>query len=152
MRGRHLEQRREQGLEYAPLIEPQAVDGAAWLGTDLAGHGAAHGLWISGAPSWDLGTVDFMLAARRKEARIVRRLQSLARAWDLFGASYREKHAKLVRRDVQRFRLLEQRLPVPPSANLDALWDSETYRLWFADSLQALGATPSLVAALREVA
>src|SRR5580700_10587296 len=48
-------------------VEPHVLATSAWLGGDLAGHVAAHGLWLEGEPSWSLDAVDFAAAARRKE-------------------------------------------------------------------------------------
>lgn len=125
-------------------IEPRAVESAAWLGGDLAGHIAAHGLWIEGKPGWDLGAVSFPAAARVKESRVARSVVALARAWDLLGPEYRVKHVTLLRRDVQRWRLLQRGFPIPPSAVLDAAWDAEPRGRWLADTLLGMNAPPEL--------
>jgi hypothetical protein len=139
--------RRICGLDLV-WIDPRALDTSAWLGSDLAGHVAAHGLWLDGEPGWDLGAVNFPKAALRKEARLSRSLRALARAWDLLGPEYRTKHATLIRRDVQRFHLLQRRLPIPPSAMLDALWAKELHRDWLADALLGLNAEHHLAQTL----
>lgn len=129
-------------------IEPRALETSTWLGSDLAAHIGAHGLWIEGRPGWDLGSVDFAKAALRKEARLVRSLRALVRAWDLLRREYQAKHAILIRRDVQRCTLLQRGLPIPPSAMLDALWIEDIHRDWFANALLALNAQPHLAQAL----
>ena len=91
-----------------------AVDTPMWLGGDLAGHVAVHGVWLHGEPCWDLGAVHSSAAARRKEARLVRSLRALEQAWGLLGPAYRAKHATLVRRDVQRVVAAPARGPRSP--------------------------------------
>jgi hypothetical protein len=143
--------RKVRGLDLV-WIEPHALETSVWLGGDLAGHVAAHGLWLEGEPCWDLGAVHFPMAARRKEARIARSLRALAQAWDLLGAGYRTKHATLLRRDVQRCYLLQRGLPIPPSAMLDDVWIREQYRDWFVDALIGLNAPSNLAKTLSKCA
>jgi hypothetical protein len=143
--------RRTYGLDVV-WVEPRALQTSAWLGSDLASHIAAHGLWLEGKPSWDLSTVDFSKAAFRKEARLARSLRSLSRAWNLLRPEYQAKHANLIRRDVQRFNLLRCRLPIPPSAMLDALWGGEQQCDWLADALLNLDAQPHLAQTLSKCA
>jgi hypothetical protein len=92
--------------------------------------------------------VDFPKAALRKEARLARSLDALARAWSLLGPKYQAKHATLIRRDVQRCFLLQRELPIPPSATLDALWAGERHHDWLADALLNLNAQPHLAQSL----
>ncbi len=127
-------------------IEPHALESKAWLAGDLAGHIAAHGVWLSGSPTWDVGCIDFAAAARRKEERLVRSLRALAGAWGLLGPAYRAKHATRIRRDIQRQRCLDGRVPIPPSAWLDERWIAEGTHGALADTLLALLAAPPDVA------
>ena len=129
-------------------IDPRALDTPAWLGGDLAGHVAAHGLWLEGEPCWDLSCVDFAAAARRKEARFVGSLRALAEAWDLLGPAYRMKHATLIRRDVQRWGVLQRGLPIPPSAVLDDRWTTEGPRSPLGEILVGLRVQPEFARAL----
>ncbi|MFT3765746.1 MAG: nucleotidyltransferase domain-containing protein [Minicystis sp.] len=131
--------RKLRGLDLV-WVEPSAIETSAWLGGDLAGHVAAHGIWLSGSPCWDLGAVDFAAAAHRKSDVLARSLAALAGAWDLLGPAYRAKHATLVRRDVQRWFLLQQKLPIPPSATLDESWAAGALHRPLAEALVDLGA------------
>jgi hypothetical protein len=139
--------RRLSGLDLV-WLDPAALDTTAWLGGDLAGHIAAHGVWLEGAPCWDLGALDFAAAAHRKEARLARALRALTQSWDLLGPAYQRKHATLLRRDAQRCLLLQRGIPIPPSAKLDDVWAGERSRDWFPNALRSLGATAGLALAL----
>ncbi len=129
-------------------VEPRAIETSAWLSGDLAGHVAEHGVWIEGEASWGLGAVDFAAAALRKEARLARYLHALTETWALLGPAYRAKHATLLRRDVQRWGLLQRGRPIPPTAALDELWSGDTARSWLAECFLGLCARPELARAL----
>lgn len=137
---------RSQRLRGIDLVwvEPRTLDTPTWLGGDLAGHVAAHGLWLEGLRGWDLGDVDFPTAARRKEARLTRQVRAIAETWRLLGAAYRLKHATSLRRDVQRCHLLQQAVPIPPSAVLDDDWIRDSDRAWFSERLLSHRAPPDL--------
>lgn len=127
------------------------VEGAAWLGGDLAGHVAAHGVWMHGEPSWRLADVRFDAAASFKERRLASRVRSLARTWELLGMAYQDKHAILLRRDIQRLELLHRHIAVPPTAFLDACWrpDSESCER-IREILLFVGAEARLSSAITE--
>ncbi|HSO00213.1 MAG TPA: nucleotidyltransferase domain-containing protein [Candidatus Nanopelagicales bacterium] len=131
-------------------IDASCLETAAWLGGDLAGHIAAHGVWLHGAPAWRIEDVSFSLAARRKEQRIARRIASIAQVWELWRAHYRQKHALRLRRDVQRLALLRAGIPIPPTAALDSAWDAQPASMQQLEAtLHALGADRDLA---REIA
>ncbi len=142
--------RRLSGVDLV-WIEPGSVEAATWLGGDLAGHVAAHGVWLHGAPPWRLEDVSFTLAARRKEERIARRIGSIAQIWELWRAPYRQKHAVRLRRDVQRLHLLLQRIPIPPTAVLDAAWLAQPASQELEATLCALRADRDLARELVEL-
>lgn len=140
--------RKLSGLDLV-WIDARSLEQEAWLGSDLAGHVAAYGAWLHGTPPWHAADLRFDLAARRKEERIARRLQSLARSWDLLGPSYRDKYATLVRRDAQRLEGFIGRAPVRPTALLDAAWRAhEDATRWLGELISHLGAEPWLIEAL----
>jgi hypothetical protein len=135
--------RKVRGLDLV-WVEPGMLESSEWLGGDLAGHIAAYGVWLDGAPAWEVGAVDFATAASRKETRLFRSLRALAPAWNMLGPAYRAKHATLLRRDVQRWRVLQNSLPIPPSAVLDGRFRAEGGRDGLGEALIALGARPDL--------
>jgi hypothetical protein len=140
--------RKRDGLDLV-WVSAEDVESGAWLGSDLAGHVAAHGIWLHGEPSFRLGDVRFASAARRKEERLACDVRGVGRVWDLLGAPYQRKHATLLRRDVQRLRSLERGVPVPPSAWLDARWRAEPASSGeLRDALLLLGASAALCSAL----
>ncbi len=94
-------------------IDHRDMHTRAWLGGDLAGHIAEYGCWFQGECHWRHHALDFIEAARRKEARLVRLMRAADRAWNLLGEPYRTKHAALLRREVQRRRLLLECVRIP---------------------------------------
>lgn len=144
---------RSQRLGRVDLVcvDPRALEGGGWLGGDLAGHVAAYGVWLHGACPWQRGDVRFDAAASRKEERIARKIQSLGRVWEHLGPSYREKHATLVRREVQRLALLGRGAAVPPTAHLDLAWlDDGVAPERLREALALLEVAPWLAEALVE--
>jgi hypothetical protein len=125
--------------------DARALEDAAWLGGDLAGHVAAYGTWLHGNCPWRSADIRFDLAAKRKEQQVVRRVRSVGRVWELLGPAYRDKHAVLLRREVQRLELLGRSVPVPPTMRLDLDWSggaSDLDRL--SKELAWFGADPLL--------
>lgn len=103
-------------------ISPAELTTPGWLTGELAGHIAAYGRWLHGAPDWTTAVACGPEAAARKARRLASRLAAIERAWPLLTTPYRRKHLTLLRRDLQRHALLARREPVPPSPSLDAAW------------------------------
>lgn len=103
-------------------ISPAELTTPGWLAGELAGHVAAYGRWLHGAPDWISAVACGPEAAARKARHLASRLAAIERAWPLLTAPYRRKHLTLLRRDLQRHALLARREPVPPSPSLDAAW------------------------------
>ncbi|MGK3988373.1 hypothetical protein WME99_35350 [Sorangium sp. So ce136] len=140
--------RKLHGLDLV-WVNARSVGQQAWLGSDLAGHVAAYGAWLCGTAPWHAVDLRFDIAAQRKEERIVRRIRSLARSWNLLGPLYRDKYATLVRRDAQRLDGLVSHAPVLPTALLDAAWRARHEAPnWLVERLRLLGAEPRLSEAL----
>jgi hypothetical protein len=107
------------------VISPLGIERGEWLGSDLAGHILVHGIWLIGTCPWNALQVRFDLAARRKAARLARKVVSLERSWSLLGERHRVKHMTQIRRDLQRLGMLERERAVPPTAYLDATNSSD---------------------------
>jgi hypothetical protein len=146
----HGRSRKLAGLDLV-FVEPRSLDDGTFFGGDLASHALAFGCWLDGACPWGSADLAFSLAARRKEERLARKLNSLSRAWELLGPAYRTKHATLVRRDVQRLASLHCRDAVPPTAYLDRDWlESPRAHRELREALTELGATRAFVDAIAQ--
>lgn len=103
-------------------ISERHVETNPWLGSELASHIAAFGVWIHGRSCWADRAYCSAAAAARKADAIRRRAAALNDRWSHLAPPFRKLHATLIRRDVQRFRLLREAQPVPPTRLLDEAW------------------------------
>ena len=95
-----------------------------WLGCELASHIAKYGVWIIGSDDWR-NTVQISSAAvYRKERRVESLMRSVERAWPRLHPLFQLKYRVTVRRELQRLRLLQARIAVPPTPILDWHWRS----------------------------
>ena len=105
-------------------VREEDVQSANWLGSELASHIGAYGVWLVGEDDWT-GLVSISNeAVSRKEQRVRRQLQGLEKYYDRILPSLRAKHLRRVRRQVQRLQHLRRNRPVPPSPLLDEIWAS----------------------------
>ena len=132
-------------------IPEGALSTDLWVGRELAGHVLEYGIWLHGAPLWCAADLRFDLAAKGKIARITRRLCALDGVWGSLRKAYRDKHARLIRRDVQRADLLSRGRPIPPAAVLDEAWRAAAYpAVWLAERLVRLGARSDVAESLAQ--
>ena len=117
-------------------IAPEDLQCERWTGSELAGHVQAWGRWIWGTRTWHAEITKAPHAVTLKGRRIVARARALELTWEDLSADHRHKHLTLLRRDLARYILLRQGLPVPPTTYID-------------DMLQVGNVSP---AALEEVA
>jgi hypothetical protein len=106
------------------VISARTADSRAWLGSELAVHVARYGTWIRGVSSW---RQDVHLSSRTieaKEHRVRAFMKYLPAAWSELEECFRVKYATKVRRETQRLILIEQGVPVPPTAILDRFWST----------------------------
>lgn len=93
-----------------------------WLGSELAQHVAAFGIWLHGQSDWGHSVFASRQAVLKKAAQIQDRIMALLPRWEHLLPSYHRKYSRLVRRDLQRLQLLSQGKPVPCSPILDRAW------------------------------
>jgi Nucleotidyltransferase domain len=111
--------RRDIDLVWIPRNE---LESSSWLGSELAQHVARYGMWLRGEGRWKTSVFASETAVARKVWKIRRRTAVLSRVWPSLSPGLRAKHLRLVRRDLQRLRLLMLGEPVPASHQLDASW------------------------------
>lgn len=96
---------------------------ANWLGNELASHIAKYGTWIKGTPLWVNGVQIGSEAVSTKEKRIAAFLRALPSRWTNLDDVFRQKYAKKLRRETQRYLLLQRGIAVPPTRILDESWN-----------------------------
>jgi hypothetical protein len=144
--------RRLAGIDLV-WVPPHAMTDPTWLGGDLPGHVATYGVWLHGESSLTSCALPLDAAAKRKAARIARKLVSVSRVWHLLGPAYRRRDAELVRREAQRLDGLRGGVAVPPTALLDAAWDgSDESRAWLCEQLTHLGSAVGLAHEIADLA
>jgi predicted nucleotidyltransferase len=94
---------------------------SVWLGSELATHVAAHGLWLHGSGAWR-ADVDVSRAAAAKVKVLRRDASVLMEYWDKLSPPRALEHLRRFRRDAQRLEVLRRGDGVPPAAWLDADW------------------------------
>lgn len=104
-------------------ISRRSLDESQWLGSEIATHIAAYGVWLFGDDSWRRSTHVSDEAAWRKSHMIQHHVRALQQNLPLLSPPYRAKHFAILRRDLQRLDHLIRRQPVIPTPSLDALWD-----------------------------
>jgi len=117
----HGHRRKCDNLDIIWITERQA-EKESWLGSELANHIAAFGVWVYGQSRW-IGRIHFSdVSVAEKADAIKRRANAVDARWDHLAPRFRRFHATLIRRDLQRFRLLREDQPVPPTRWLDEAW------------------------------
>ena len=113
------------GLDVIPVAADR-LKTPEWLGSELASHIAAYGIWLSGSDSWRNDARVGPCAITKKQRRIGSLVTAVARYWDSLHPLFRLQHATTIRRELQRFALLNDRQPVPPTRFLDDCTDCES--------------------------
>jgi hypothetical protein len=113
-------------------IRPALLASREWLTSELATHVARYGTWLWGRDSWSGEVCVSEETARRKFHVVALQLQAAGRCWFALDDSYRAKHLRKIRRNLQRYELLRRRAPVPPSIVLDDHWEQpeDARRVW----------------------
>jgi hypothetical protein len=123
----------------------------AWLGTDLATHVSAFGMWLHGTPNW-CERVRYDEAARAKESVVRLGIRGLTSYWDRLAPARRSRHLRRLRLDAQRGIRLRRTEPIPPTHWLDEAWHSaEDERAGVYELLHALNAAPDLLSGLERL-
>ena len=115
-----------------------------WLDSELAGHVAAHGVWIRGRRQWAprLGSPS---SVARKRSLIAAEFAATTRRWDALAPWAQRKHLTAVLRNLQRLEVLERGGAVPPTpvlaAEVEAPPDADVLRGLVAARMRAAGFT-----------
>ncbi|MFL6352267.1 MAG: nucleotidyltransferase domain-containing protein [Bryobacteraceae bacterium] len=115
---------KNQSLDLVCLSQPIARS-SAWLHSELAYHVVRYGVWLTGTP-WSYELSAGLSAVRRKERRLRSFLSHLPEAWEGLDEAFKVKYAMKLRRETQRFLLLQRGLAIPPTLVLDDIWRHST--------------------------
>lgn len=119
---------RRVGSVHIVWITPNQVHTAAWLGSELAGHVAAYGVWLLGTGDWRERVFVSPMSVAHKQQLVKARLRALAKyAHDLAPARL-AYYGLRIRRDVQRMCILLNGGAVPSSPRLDGQWEGSMSR------------------------
>jgi predicted nucleotidyltransferase len=104
-----------KGLDFI-WFKPQRISSKSWLGSELATHIAAYGIWAKGDNHWrDL--VFFSKAAiKRKKERIYNRLLHILLKKDELSMSSKYELTQKVLLNCHRLKMLYDKVPIPPTA------------------------------------
>lgn len=105
------------------FVPETRVDCPVWRRTEIARHIGAFGVSLMHNDVLVHAITD-EYAATRKRARLQKLGKSLLSCWHTLNDELRLKYLTRVRRELQRYRYLEEGLPVPPTANLDSIMNS----------------------------
>jgi nucleotidyltransferase-like protein len=99
-----------------------------WLGSELAGHIAAYGVWLVGTSHWQNQVFVSATALAHKQRIVKARLAALDRYQHDLAPARRAYYGLRIRRDVQRLMILRAGRPVPASPLLDRAWTTSISR------------------------
>ena len=106
-------------------VGPRTSRSLHWLGSELASHVLAFGRPLQGDCAWARDVRLSPRAVQGKRRRVMARISSLERLWPCVRLGFKERHGRLLRREIQRACLMDQGAPVPPAGQLDAMWSDD---------------------------
>ncbi len=112
------------GLDLVSLSYAD-VQSQGWLGSELASHVAIYGIWVRGYGEWKTLAVLSENSKIAKTRRIERLLRAVVKGWDDLHPAFQSRYRRNIRREFQRLHLLQQLIPIPPTAILDRLWQAD---------------------------
>lgn len=123
-------------------VSEKDINSRRWLGSELAGHIAAYGIWLHGPDDWRRDVFVSDLTVARKGRKIAREIAGLQRYGQALAEGYYNRHQTGIRRDLQRLERLVRNVAIPPTAVLDQEWTSSRGP---AESIVCLAQEPGLL-------
>lgn len=119
------------GNVHLVWVPPDETFTEKWLGSELAGHIAAYGVWLRGKGDWRELVFVSPMAVAHKRRLVKARLSALAKYTHDLSQTRRAYYGLRIRRDVQRLVILRQGGAVPASPLVDRAWVTSMSReLW----------------------
>ena len=103
-------------------ISAQRTRSLKWLGSELATHVAQYGVWINGQNIWAKRIRPSRDTIDRKEKNIIARLNAAQRHWHDLLPKFQTKQVTKLRRDLQRYQLMQKGKAPLPKTVLDKKW------------------------------
>ena len=95
-----------------------------WFGSELLCHIRKYGIWLTGEGKWrDMIRISNRAIAD-KERRIVALWRNIEFAFYHLRPAFKRRYQTTFRRELQRLRLLQAEIPIPPTPVLDEKWRS----------------------------
>lgn len=106
-------------------VGPRTSLTSRWLGSELASHILAFGLHLQGECAWISHVQLSPAAVEAKRRRVIARMSALQRLWSCVRPTFKVRHGRLLRRELQRVQILCRGEPVPPARHLDDGWSAD---------------------------
>jgi predicted nucleotidyltransferase len=103
-------------------ISRNRLESSEWLGSELASHVARYGVWLRGDGLWRQVAELNSSGLQRKQCRVASLIKNVHRGWPNLHILLRRKYRITVRRELQRLRLLQNQVAIPPTPVLDLQW------------------------------
>lgn len=116
------------GTIHLVWMTPDETFTESWLGSELAGHVAAYGIWLLGTSHWRDRVYVSPTAVTHKQRLVKARLSALAKYARDLAPARRAYYGLRIRRDVQRLIILRGGGAVPASPLLDQAWATSMSR------------------------
>jgi hypothetical protein len=142
-------ERKDTGRLHLLWIEASFLNNPKWLGSEIGGHISKYGIWLSGERTLGPPQRPSQHTLQKKRQRILDRAAVLIQKWPLLSASFKAKHLRNLRLDLQRVQMLRAGEPVDPNPMLDERWRNLANREQWLNDL--IGHDPELQTALREI-
>ena len=103
-------------------VSKKRIQSKTWQKSELATHVARYGKWIKGINNWAHRTKPGRDAMARKKKNILARLSAMNRHWNDLLPVFQKRQIIMLRRDLQRYRMMRQGLAPVPKPLLDLMW------------------------------
>jgi len=104
-----------KGLDFI-WFKPQRISSNSWLGSELATHIAAYGIWAKGDNHWKDLVFFSKAAIKRKKERIYDRLLHILLKKDDLSLQSKYELTQKVLLNCHRLKMLYDKEPIPPTA------------------------------------
>jgi len=141
--------RMDTGRLHLLWIEASRLHDPGWLGSEIGGHIAKYGVWLSGRRSLGPPQRPSVRTLQKKRQRILDRANVLIHKWLLLSPGFKAKQLRNLRLDLQRYQLLCAGEPVVPNPILDRRWKEQSNNMEWLNDL--LGTDGELYEALIEL-
>jgi predicted nucleotidyltransferase len=116
--------KKKHGLIDLICVSESDANSLAWQHSEIFRHIEAYGISLMHDRALINAVVD-KHAANRKRHRVESLIPKLLDNWDSLNDGYKAKYLTKMRREFQRYQLLDSGLPVPPTAYLDSQIESQ---------------------------